>query len=352
MLVFKGAGSSCNSDTLKYKCTNSEAPYTVTLYRNGVAYGSPLSVMDTAAFFNVPPGNYYAIATGTGSGGSYGRSDTTQIVPPAPTGLDTANITSTTATLSWNMVNCANYYTVQYRVSGTSTWITVSTANDSLNLTGLKPGTKYVWHVAASDSLNRQTVTGAYSDTSTFMTPSVLPVTFISFNGVLQNTAAVLTWSTAAEINNKGYEVEKSFDGANFSDIAFVKGAGTSSGINNYSYTDVKVLSGSNYYRLKQVDLDGRFSYSSVIKIDYSKFGWSVLGNPSNNSWLQLQLDKQAHISVQIISISGKTIQLIEKGNLTAGTYSIPLNLNNASAGMYIVRLIVDDNSYSKKIIK
>ncbi|MBS1745238.1 MAG: fibronectin type III domain-containing protein [Bacteroidetes bacterium] len=352
-LTHKGLGGDCNSDTLTYTSSNSAAPYTVTLYRNGVMYGSPLSVTDKASFYNVPPGNYYATSTGTGSGGSYGKSDTTQILPIAPTGLDTSMVATTTAMLSWDAISCANYFTVQYKVSGTSTWTTVSVSANNTTLTNLMPDTKYSWLVSASDSFNNQTVTSANSVTSTFTTMSVLPVTFISFDGRINGDEALLTWSTVNEINNKGYEVQRSYDGENFNPIGFVNGDGNSSAVNNYSYTDVKVISGSNYYRLKQIDNDGRFNYSSVIKLDYSKFSWLILGNiGENNSWVQLQLDRTANVSLQIISIGGIIIQTINKGNLTAGTYSIPLNLSNAGAGMYIVKLLVNNQQYSKKLIK
>ncbi|MFZ1799483.1 MAG: T9SS type A sorting domain-containing protein [Chitinophagaceae bacterium] len=186
----------------------------------------------------------------------------------------------------------------------------------------------------------------AYFDSKT------LPVTFLNFDGVLQNQSAHLTWSTANEINDKGFEVQKSMDGQTFTDIGFVNGQGNSTTVNNYNYTDPKILSGSNYYRLKQIDNDGRFTYSSVIKLDYSKFDWAILGNASNNMWVQVQLDKSANVTVQIISMNGNIIQTIEKGNMNAGTYSIPLNLKNTSSGMYVVKLVVDNQSYSKKIIK
>ncbi|MGI8950287.1 MAG: T9SS type A sorting domain-containing protein [Chitinophagaceae bacterium] len=180
-----------------------------------------------------------------------------------------------------------------------------------------------------------------------------LPVTFISFNGILQNNSALLNWSTANEINNKGFEVERSNDGETFTDISFVTGRGNSSNVNRYTYTDNKIVSGSNYYRLKQIDFDGRFSYSSTIRLDFTKFDWAILGNPtSNNSWVQLQLDKAAKVSIQIVSINGNIIQTINKGQISAGTYSVPLNLNNAAHGMFVVKLMVDNNSYSKKIIK
>ena len=182
---------------------------------------------------------------------------------------------------------------------------------------------------------------------------AALPVTWLNFNGTLRNNETYLNWSTANEFNSKGFEVQKSMDGQTFADIGFVEGAGNSSIINNYSYTDAKVQSGTNYYRLKQVDLDGRFSYSSVIKIEYSSFKWAILGNPvTNNSWVQLQLDKMANVSLQVISINGAIIKTINKGIITAGTYSIQLNLPNTTTNMYIVRLIINGEIFSKKIIE
>ncbi|MFS8083448.1 MAG: T9SS type A sorting domain-containing protein [Ginsengibacter sp.] len=180
-----------------------------------------------------------------------------------------------------------------------------------------------------------------------------LPVTYLNFDGILQNGNALLSWSTANEINNKGFEVQKSMDGQTFNDIGFVAGHGNSSQLHNYNYTDVKVLSGSNYYRLKQIDMDGRITYSSIIKLDYTKFGWAVLGNPSsNNSWVQVQMDKSANIIVQVVGMNGSVIQNTNEGKIEAGTYSIPLHLNNVSSGIYVLRLIVDGKSYSKEIIK
>ncbi len=198
---------------------------------------------------------------------------------------------------------------------------------------------------------------GSYNDFGPYtltdsLYSNLLPVTFISFNGVLQNNAAILNWTTANEINNKGYEVQRSNEGLSFTDIGFVTPYVKSSIQNNYSYTDNKVLSGTNYYRLKQIDNDGKFNYSSIVKLDYSKFVWSILGNSSKNSLVQLQLDKNANVIIQIISLSGKIIQTINKGNIAAGTYTILLNLNNKEGGIYIVKLIVDGKSYSKEIMQ
>ena len=224
----------------------------------------------------------------------------------------------------------------------------LSQKNNTLNLTALTTGTYYLRVKGTRQSLGGGS---AYSITDSFSV--ALPITFISFNGRIKNGEASLNWSTATEINNKGFEVQKSMDGESFTPIGFVKGAGNSSAINNYSFSDPKLLSGTDYYRLKQIDFDGKFIYSSTIRLNYTKFDWSILGNPVNNgSWIQLQLDKAAHISVRIISIDGKIIQTINKGNMSEGTYSIPLNLSNAGSGMYGVRLEIDGKAYTKKIIK
>ena len=191
----------------------------------------------------------------------------------------------------------------------------------------------------------------AYAFTDSFA--AVLPVTFINFDGVLQNDRAVLNWSTASEFNNKGFDVEKSMDGQVFNTIGFVKGNGNSSQVNNYAYIDNKVLSGHNYYRLKQIDIDGNSKYSSTIRLDFKNFDWKIFGDPvTSNSWLQLQLDHAANVSIQIISIDGKVLSTINKGNITEGTYSIPLNLGNAPSGVYVVKLIAGNQSFSKQVVK
>ncbi len=194
---------------------------------------------------------------------------------------------------------------------------------------------------------------GAGTDlTSDIFPVTQLPVTYLNFNGVLQNNEAILTWSTATEINNKGFFVERRSDAQTFTDIGFVQGNGTSVSVNNYTFSDAKLISGNNYYRLKQIDLDGNFSYSPVIKLVFDKFAWSILGNPSSNAWVQLQLDKTHNVSIQIISLSGLVMQTINKGNIGAGTYSIPVDMSHYAPGMYMVKLLVDANTYSKTLLR
>ena len=182
-----------------------------------------------------------------------------------------------------------------------------------------------------------------------------LPLTFKNFDGVMQNGQSLLKWTTTNEINNKVFDVERSTDGQTFSTLGFVAGQGNSNIENNYTYTDVKPVNGVNYYRLKQIDNNGRFTYSSIIQLKnvIADFAWSVYPNPVvDNGWMQVQLPNAAKVSVQVISSTGTIISMIDKGTLQTGTYSIPLNLNKAAKGMFIVKLIVDNKTYSKTIVK
>ncbi len=243
-----------------------------------------------------------------------------------------------------------NLFLNLYDASGTNqiATVTVGSGIGGIMTDTLVSGIYYVQITGASGA---GTEFGPYSLIDSFF--SALPVTFTDFDGKLINNQVLLSWQTATEINNKGFEIQKSRDGQSFSDIGFVAGNGNSSLKNNYNFYDVKVLSGSNYYRLKQIDIDNKFTYSSIIKIDYSKFDWAVLGNPvSGNTWIQLQMDKSSHVSIQLFSMQGKIIRSIDKGNLSPGTYSIPLNFINASSGMYIIKLIAGNRFFTKKIIK
>ena len=187
------------------------------------------------------------------------------------------------------------------------------------------------------------------------MYTNTLPVTFKSFDGVMLNGQSLLKWTTTNEINNKGFDVERSADGQVFNPIGFVAGQNNAAGENNYTFTDVKPVNGTNYYRLKQIDNDGHTMYSGIIQLKnvIADFAWSVYPNPVvDNGWMQVQLPKAAKVAVNVVSSTGNIISMIDKGTLQSGTYSIPLNLNTAAKGVYIVNLIIDNKTYSKTIVK
>ncbi len=183
---------------------------------------------------------------------------------------------------------------------------------------------------------------------------AALPVTFMNFNGTIKDNKVLLNWATSNEINNSGYDVERSINGKDFSAIGFVKGNGNTSVVSNYSYLDgSKLPSGTLYYRLKQIDLDGAYKYSNIIQVNFENFSFNVYPNPVvDNSAVQFQLQETANVSIQVTSSTGKIVQVINKGSLQPGTYSVPLSLNNAAKGTYFIKLFANDKSYVQTVIK
>jgi hypothetical protein len=185
----------------------------------------------------------------------------------------------------------------------------------------------------------------------------VLPVTLANFSGQIKGGNAYLEWQTVSESNNLGFDIERSFDGVSFKKIGFVSGQGTTTQKTDYNYSDVNIPASVNnnvHYRLRQVDADGKFEYSKVISLQISRIAkWFVYPNPvTDQSAIQLSLEKTARVQVQIVNSQGAIISTINKGLLDAGTYAIPLSLGAKTPGVYLVRILVDDEVYTQKIVR
>src|SRR5690606_19500476 len=108
-----------------------------------------------------------------------------------------------------------------------------------------------------------------------------LPIELMSFVGEAAETGNELQWQTVAEINNDYFVIEASKDASNFIAIGNIDGAGNSVEVNNYVYYDKSPLAATTYYRLKQVDFDGKFSYSDVVSVRRIEDGEVVISpNP------------------------------------------------------------------------
>ncbi len=187
---------------------------------------------------------------------------------------------------------------------------------------------------------------------------SVLPVSIFNFGGTIKNYQAYLNWSTAMESNNKGFYIERSKDGRNFTSIGFVAGAGNSSQIKNYSFTDVSLKDinvSTTYYRLKQVDLDGKATYSEVLPLNLETIAskLKLYPNPVKDvATIETSLDVASKVQVQVVTRDGKIVQAFDKGFLNAGLQQIYINTNGLAKGSYIVNVIVGNNKYSQIMVK
>lgn len=109
------------------------------------------------------------------------------------------------------------------------------------------------------------------NDSDVYISNQPLPVELAYFAGMWKDQNINLFWRTASEQNNKGFEVQKSKDGNTFEKIGFTKGNGTTVDVTNYNFIDRSPSNGINYYRLKQIDFDGKFEYSKIIAVAYEK---------------------------------------------------------------------------------
>jgi len=186
---------------------------------------------------------------------------------------------------------------------------------------------------------------------------TVLPVSILNFGGFIKDNNAYLNWSTATESNNKGFYVERSKDAINFSDVGFVNGAGNSSQIKNYTYKDVTVKDmhvTTTYYRLKQVDLDGKISYSKVLPLNLKNVvQWRLYPNPVKDvATVELNLTTSSKVNVQVIAADGRIVINADKGVLNQGTQQVFINTQNLAKGSYIVRVKTDNDTFTKTIVK
>ncbi|GAB4094070.1 T9SS type A sorting domain-containing protein [Flaviaesturariibacter terrae] len=180
-----------------------------------------------------------------------------------------------------------------------------------------------------------------------------LPVTWLAFSGQRRSGSDELQWSTATESNNGGFTVEESSDGRNFTAVATVAGAGNSTIDNHYHYTR-RNAQGTRYYRIRQTDLDGRYSYTSVIRLsDGSATGGlqATFGaNPvRGNASVQLTAAQAGTVQLALFDAQGRALWQ-QRSTLGAGTQTISVPLSAQPAGVYF--LAVTDADGGKQTLR
>ncbi len=179
---------------------------------------------------------------------------------------------------------------------------------------------------------------------------NILPVTWLYVNGQLQNGNAIIKWATASESNTQKFEIEHSGNGISFSKIGNVTAAGNSSITQHYQFLHNSPAVGKNYYRIKQIDLDGRFSYSSIILLQNkdSKTNIIIAPNPVVNE-ATLFFNETGNKTLQLLTTGGQIVYT-EKINGTNNSHTI--NMSKLASGIYVLRLQTENGIKTYKIIK
>ncbi|MBO9612580.1 MAG: M4 family metallopeptidase [Dyadobacter sp.] len=179
-----------------------------------------------------------------------------------------------------------------------------------------------------------------------------LPVTLVSFDGKNTSEGNVLQWTTSSESRNDYFAIEESSNGKNFIETGRVKGIGDASVANHYSFTDVDFNKGITYYRLKQVDFDGKYAYSRMIAIDAPSAGHLRFYPNPVQSALSIELPNlQGNwVNARVINASGQEVLVKEKAVIQNGR--LHLQLGKLPSGIYQVLLTNDAVNYRLSVFK
>ncbi|HTF03223.1 MAG TPA: T9SS type A sorting domain-containing protein [Bacteroidia bacterium] len=179
-----------------------------------------------------------------------------------------------------------------------------------------------------------------------------LPVELVGFNSECNGNSVLLNWTTASEQNNNYFTVERSEDGVNFRSIGTISGAGNSSQLLNYSFTDTEPTTGTTYYRLRQTDYDGHFTTSSLIVQDQCGNGGETVGAFSNGSDVTINIfaPAESNYTVTVYDLQGKVIATEQ---IAAGVGSSQTVLNGflPAVGLYMINITGDSGiQYADKL--
>ena len=184
--------------------------------------------------------------------------------------------------------------------------------------------------------------------TNAFASQIILPVNFSYFNASAGANGVLLTWLVNDEVNVNRYEIEHSSNGRSFNKIGSVNANGSV----QYNYTDANYTTGSNYYRIKAIDNDGKFKYSSVVLFKVGKKGLAlrIYPLPATN---EVTLEHDIATSSSVISIMSIEGRLIRSMKPAAGQAQSTIDVSTMKPGVYVIKYTTDNQeATSIKLIK
>jgi Secretion system C-terminal sorting domain len=191
-----------------------------------------------------------------------------------------------------------------------------------------------------------------YTDNIYFYKNSVLPVSLTNFTATKNKNITNINWNTLSETGNKGFEVESSVDGRNFTSLAFVPSQGNSK--NNYAIIDKAPKVGINYYRLKQIDMDGRFIYSSIATVKFEKndvTNFSFFPNPAKDILkINIGVIENENATIKLMNTLGQTL-ILKTINKSASSSLIRFDISTMASGVYYLEVKNGTNNSVEKVV-
>ena len=183
-----------------------------------------------------------------------------------------------------------------------------------------------------------------------------LPVELTSFTATSNGKEIILNWSTASELNNLGFEIQRSFEGSEFATVGVVYGKGTTTERRDYSYSDKNLVDGKYFYRLKQIDYIGSYEYSDVLEVDYKGFNSYLLEqnypNPFNPiTKIGFGVQNKSAVKISVLNSIGAEVAVVLNEERELGYHQVEFNAANLPSGVYFYRLQAGEFIQTKKMI-
>ena len=333
----------------------------VRLYIDGDSIGE--AAVSAATSWNITVNsNYrsmiYAGGVLTVTSQATGAAEKTDCSSSATVGCPTVPTPSITPTSSSILTGQTVTYTVTPSTTGLLYGVssaTSSTTNYTVSQWGTGsnlPMTTYAFNSAGTYNvlMNAYSFSGSgclASSAATVTVSVALPVTLLYFTGHYEDGQSKLTWETTSEDQVDRFAIERSDDGRQFSEIGIVKATGNSSFRIKYDYTDSKPVVKNAWYRLRMVDIDGKYKYSNVIRLMNEVRSITVLSvtpNPFENALrVQVNSDRVSPAAIRIVDLTGR--EMYKSNNvLSAGNNNIMLHPSaSLASGVYFLQLIADN---------
>jgi hypothetical protein len=181
-----------------------------------------------------------------------------------------------------------------------------------------------------------------------------VPVELISFTASVSGNDINLFWTTATETNNSGFEIQRKK--SEWEKIGYVDGFGTTTEPKSYSFTNYNIEEGKYLYRLKQIDYDGTYSYSSEVKVEVSSpVEFSLCQNYPNpfnpSTTISFELPYSGVVSLKVFDILGREFETLVDEYKSSGSYNVQFNSGGLASGVYFYQLHAGDFVEAKKMI-
>jgi hypothetical protein len=238
----------------------------------------------------------------------------------------------------------------RFKITSTTPF-TAATPDIYWKNTGSNPITKVNAYVGGTNTL----ITNPANHIND-LSNSPLPVELTSFSAKQDGEGISLSWQTKSEVNNYGFEVERSRNNKDWNKIGFVEGSGNSNSTKNYSFTDKNPKGGSKFqYRLKQIDSDGKYTYSDIEEVEFKPTKFELYQNYPNpfnpTTKIDFELPQESYVTLKLYNTLGEEVAVLINRSMEAGAYTFNYNANGLSNGIYIYQLRTNNVTLNKKMV-